>query len=145
MLFVNGLYQARHTWEPIATALASSFECLLFDFPNQNLPQNDGVPDPAFDSPEAYGDYILAAAQEFGVPLDKLVVCGLSSGALFLRSLHLERGLDFKALVLLSVNPPELAKFHALLNIEFERLLGKVGVGSYAAMINLWFLARMAA
>src|SRR5215470_3988018 len=58
VLLVNGVFQRRQAWDPIAYSLASQFDVILFDFPNQNMDLNGNGADSSFDRPDLYEDYI---------------------------------------------------------------------------------------
>jgi pimeloyl-ACP methyl ester carboxylesterase len=142
VLFVNGLYQRRQAWEPIAKGLESKFEIILFDFPNQSLDQNGGVADPAFDGPELFEDYILELLAALALSPNEVSACGLSFGASLLRSLHLRRSIDFKQLILIGLFCPELVPFHKQFHRSFLKLLEEHGVERYAELITFWVFSH---
>ncbi|WP_375415504.1 alpha/beta fold hydrolase [uncultured Bradyrhizobium sp.] len=142
VLFVNGVYQRRQAWEPIANALASSFEVILFDFPNQSLDLNGGSADPSFDRPEQYEGYVLELLEALSLDPGDVMACGLSFGSGLLRSLHLRRNVDFKKLVLMGAYPPELTGFNKLFNKVFKQTLETHGLDCYASMICFWFFSH---
>jgi pimeloyl-ACP methyl ester carboxylesterase len=142
VLFVNGVYQRRQAWEPIANALASSFEVILFDFPNQSLDLNGGAADPSFDRPEQYEGYVLDLLDALSLDPKDVMACGLSFGSGLLRSLHLRRNVDFRKLVLIGAYPPELTGFNKLFNKVFQQTLETHGIDCYASLICFWFFSH---
>lgn len=142
VLLVNGTYQRRESWEPVANLLEDVCECILFDFPNQNAPANKTDPDPSFDRPEMFEDYILDVIRTLSFEPEQLTVCGLSLGSSLLRSLHLRRGVNFRKLVLCGLHCPELYNFYKLFNKEYIDLLEADTVERYAGLIGFWFFSH---
>lgn len=142
VLFVNGSYQRRRAWDQIASLLAADFEVISFDFPNQSLDFNGGAPDPAFDRPEQYEDYILRVLDALALGPRDVIACGLSFGSSLLRSLHLRRRIDFKQLVLMATDSPELSGFYKQFNRASREVLETQGIESYVGFMIFWYFSR---
>jgi pimeloyl-ACP methyl ester carboxylesterase len=142
LLFVNGLFQFRGAWQPIMKGLEESFTCIAFDFPNQNTVRNGTLPDPGFDRPEQYEDYILQVLASLSLTPQETTVCALSWGAGLIRSLHMRRGVPFKGLVLMGLHCPELREFYRLFHQEFQALLADCRVEHFMSTILLWFFSQ---
>jgi pimeloyl-ACP methyl ester carboxylesterase len=142
LLFVNGLFQFRGAWQPIAKELQDTFTCISFDFPNQNTVRNGTEPDPNFDRPEQYEDYILHLLESLSLAPEETMICALSWGACLIRSLHLRRGVPFKGLAFIGLHCPELQEFYKLFHQEFQTLLDHGAVEQFMGTILLWFFSQ---
>jgi pimeloyl-ACP methyl ester carboxylesterase len=96
------MFQLRSTWIPVRDALVTDYSIITFNFPNQS----EGSTLPDFNHYEQYCDYLEALLAETGFRSQELVVLGLSVGGELLRTLHLDRGVDFRAMILAGVSAP---------------------------------------
>jgi pimeloyl-ACP methyl ester carboxylesterase len=142
VLLVNGVFQRRQAWDPIAYFLASQFDVILFDFPNQNMDLNGNGADSSFDRPDLYEDYILDFLGALSLNPKDVMACGLSFGSNLLRNMHLSRGVDFKKLVLIGAYCPALLGFYKQFNRAFSNALETYGVECFASFITFWFFSQ---
>lgn len=142
VLLVNGSYQRRVAWKPIAKALASNFEVITFDFPNQSVDFNGGTAEPTFDRPEMYEDYLLAFLESLSLDPKDVTACGMSFGCSLLKSLHLRRGVDFKRLVLMGLDSPDLAGFYEQYNRAAREILETYGIEWYVSFMIFWYFSH---
>lgn len=142
LLLVNGSFQRRVAWKPIAKVLASNFEVITFDFPNQSVDFNGGTSEPSFDRPEMYEDYLLALLEALSLNSKDVTACGLSFGSSLLKSLHLRRGVDFKRLVLMGLDSPDLAGFYEQYNRAASEILETHGIEWYISFMIFWYFSH---
>lgn len=140
LLFVSGLFQSRQNWESFMSPLAGSFEVIVSDFPSP-APGASGA-ESAIAGPEFLEDQVLALLDSLSLAPRDVNACGMSFGASLLRSLHLRRGVDFKRLVLLSVNCPQLQTLYRQFDRAMLDVLDRGGPTAYAAILPFWLFSR---
>jgi pimeloyl-ACP methyl ester carboxylesterase len=138
LFFINGIYQRRQSWEPITAGLSKSFECITFDFPNQNLADHPENINYAFDKPALYEDHVLELIETLGFTSNEVTGCGLSFGSNLLRNLHLRRNVDFKELVLIGMGSTELLSWMTQFTKSFTDLCDARDLERFAEMFTLW-------
>jgi pimeloyl-ACP methyl ester carboxylesterase len=138
LIFINGIYQRRQSWGPITSGLSKWFECITFDFPNQNsaeCPENINY---SFDKPALYEDYVLELIETLGFRSEEVIGCGLSFGSNLLRNLHLRRKVDFKSLVLIGMGSAELLPWTVQFTKSFTKLCDAGDIERFTEMFTLW-------
>jgi pimeloyl-ACP methyl ester carboxylesterase len=142
LLIVNGLFQWRWNWDKVAKGLGKHYRCVTFDFPNQNARLNAAAVQHDWVTPHPYEDHILEVIDTLGYKPAEVRICALSWGGSLVRSLHLRRGVDFKALAMIGLPPPELNEFYRIWHSELLTLLDRHGVDAFVGTSLFWFFSH---
>lgn len=142
LLIVNGLFQWRWNWDKVAKGLSRHYKCVTFDFPNQNARMNASAVRHDWHTPTPYEDHILQVIDALGHRPQDVRICALSWGGSLVRSLHLRRGIDFKALAMIGLPPPELNEFYRIWHAELLALLDRHGVDAFVGTSLFWFFSH---
>ncbi|MEV0392353.1 alpha/beta fold hydrolase [Polymorphospora rubra] len=121
LLLINGHFQSRDSWDPTVAQLSRHCRTLTFEFPNQgSSPTDTGM-----DTIAHYARYTAAYLDRIGVDPADCVVHGYSFGGNVCRYLHLEMGVDFRAIILGGVGSHRLAEYQLRRLATWRELLAK--------------------
>lgn len=122
VVLVNGLFQSSSSWERVRDALASRYEVIAIDLPNQW--ESDDYPD--IRSAEQYADFLTDFVASLGYRCEESVFIGFSFGASLLLRLSLLRQKVFKGLLLVCPVP---IRYEAFFEQIYELNLYKFATG----------------
>lgn len=108
LLIINGLYQDRSSWEPLAKKLAEKLRVITFDFPNQG----DMPVDLDYNTISKFSGYVSDLMDDLHLDASKTIIMGLSTGAVIIRHMLSEKKIIFKAQFLFSMPTSGLSNFY---------------------------------
>jgi pimeloyl-ACP methyl ester carboxylesterase len=107
LLFINGHFQSRSSWDPTSKDLSRFYKVITFEFPNQG----DSPTDSGMNTIRGYARFAQQFIEFLAIPSEQMIVHGYSFGGNVLRVMSQELGMKFRAIIYGGIPSLRLAPF----------------------------------
>lgn len=133
ILFINGHFQSRSSWDPTVEDLGRFFKVITFEFPNQGQSPTDT----SLCHLRDYASFAKGLIDFLGVPSTDLVVHGYSFGGNVLRIMSQELGMNFRAIIYGGIGSRRFAPFQVRRFTTWLEILDKCDFRTFASNVLL--------
>lgn len=133
ILFINGHFQSRSSWDPTSQDLARFFKVVTFEFPNQG----ESPTDASFDTIRRYAEFARAFLDYLKLDPGDVIVHGYSFGGNVVRCLSQDLGVKFRVIIYGGIPSLRLAPFQIRRFTTWLEILDSCGFRTFASNVLL--------